>query len=119
MNIQTYAKLKCQDILYRAKERKSFDDFGDFPYDEIVEAEDGSKVKVVNTQSGSIPIMDILGLDREDFAYHYPTEEMLDAYDRYVSMFEIVEGAEVLHRVRTAIAEAQQRLNDYDIDLPV
>lgn len=119
MNIQTYAKLHCRDILERAEARKSFDELANFPYDEIIEADDGALVRVVNTQSGNVPIADILGMQRDEFAKYYPTEEQLDAYDKYVAMFTIIEGPEVLNQVRNAIAREQERMDLYEIHLPV
>lgn len=119
MNIQTYAKIHCRDILQKAEARKSFTDLANFPYDEIVESDDGVPVRVVNTQSGNIPIEDILGMPRDEFAKQYPSEEQLDAYDRYISMFTIIEGADVLNQVRNAIAREQERLDLYEVSLPV
>lgn len=119
MNIQTYATVKCRDIIERAKALRTFDDLGDFPYDEIVVSDEGVPVRVVNTSAGNIPIVDILGLQRDQFATEYPSEEELDAYDRYVSMFTIIEGAEVLHQVRNTIAREQARMDLFKIDLPV
>lgn len=119
MNIQTYATLKCRDIIEKATALQAFDDLGDFPYDEIVTSDEGIPVRVVTTSAGNIPIVDILGLQRDQFATEYPSEEQLDAYDRYVSMFTIIEGAEVLNQVRNAIAKEQARMDLYKIDLPV
>lgn len=117
MFIQQFAEEKCGDIIERAKFKDSHDMFATFPYDEIIYPEDDADapaVKVVNTPSSQIPIADILGMGREEFAQVYHDEESLEAYDKYVAMFIITEGEAVLRQVRDEIAKSATRIDSYN-----
>lgn len=116
MLIQQFAEQNCRDIIERAKFMASTDMFATFPYDEIVQSEDdvnAPPMRVVNTPSSQIPIADILGMGRDEFAKVYPDEESLEAYDKYVAMFIITEGEAVLRQVRDEILRESQRLDSY------
>lgn len=116
MFIQQFAETKCKDIIERAKFKASSDMFATFPYDEIIQLEDdvdAPPVRVVNTPSSQIPIADILGMGRDEFAKVYPDEESLEAYDKYVAMFIITEGEAVLRQVRDEIMREAKRIESY------
>lgn len=115
MKILEYAQIHCKDLLDRFNKQKDLDLLAGYPYDEIVYDEDDTPVRVVNTQSGQIPIADILGMPRDEFAKVYPDEESLTAYDKYVSMFIFLEGEEAVNQIRNAIAQESQRLEEYQV----
>lgn len=113
MKIDEFASLKCRDLLERLEKQKGFDMFAEYPCDEIIyDDNDGTPIKVVNTRSGQIPIADILGMPRDDFVKVYPDEESLDAYDKYMSMFIFLEGADAVHYIRNAMAIEMQKLEE-------
>lgn len=116
MFIQQFAEVRCKDIIERAKFAASTDMFATFPYDDIVQSEDdvdAPPMRVVNTPSSQIPIADILGMGRDEFAQVYPDEESLEAYDKYVAMFIITEGEAVLRQVRDEIMRVANRMESY------
>lgn len=113
MRIQEYAAKHCADILERAQQLAAIDDLEGFPFDEIIQDEDGQPVKVVTTNSTRIPVVDILGLHRDEFAKIYPDEESLDAYDMYISSLVVYEGEDALNQIRDAIRQAQEQLAVY------
>lgn len=113
MTIEEFAALHCQDILARAKQLGEFDLFADYPFDEIIYADDDDiPIRVINCPSGQIPIADIISLNRDEFATLYPDEDSLVAYDKYMAMFIIIEGAEVVNQIRNAMLREAQRLQN-------
>lgn len=115
MKILEFAQKFCADLLDRFNKQKDLDLFAGYPYDEIIYDDDETPVRVVNTQSGQIPIADIIGMPRDDFAKVYPDEESLTAYDKYMSMFIFLEGEEAVNQVRNAIALEARRLEEYQV----
>lgn len=83
MNIRDFATQYCSDIVTDAEKRSKMFDLSGFSYDEVITEEDGTEVRVVNTANYQIPITDILGLDRAEFARVWPYTECLEAYDTY------------------------------------
>ena len=83
MNIRDFATQYCSDIVTDAEKRSKMFDLSGFSYDEVITEEDGTEVRVVNTANYQIPITDILGLDRAEFARVWTYTECLEAYDTY------------------------------------
>lgn len=121
MNIQQFAAEYCKDLQRAAKRRAELfaDDY--LYYDEIIEDIDGTRVRVVNTDNYSIPIMDIItAMDREEFAKQWPYAECLEAYDNYISNICIVDGPEVFREIQARMAASLNAIHvdevDYDYD---
>lgn len=89
-------------------------DLSGFSYDEIITEEDGTKVPVINTVNYQIPLMDILGLSRSEFAKPWPYQECLEAYDTYVSNLSILEGEDALAAIRKQVTLEQERIKFFD-----
>lgn len=94
--------------------RSSMFDLSGFSYDEIITEEDGTKVPVINTVNYQIPLMDILGLSRSEFAKPWPYQECLEAYDTYVSNLSILEGEDALAAIRKQVTLEQERIKFFD-----
>lgn len=114
MTIREFASQYCSDIIADAEKRSEMFDLSGFSYDEIIKEEDGTEVRVVNTSNYQIPITDILGMDRTEFARVWPYTECLDAYDTYVSNLIIVEGEAALTAVRNMLSREQEKIEMYD-----
>ena len=114
MNIKEFASQYCQDIIEDSKKRSAMFDLSGFSYDEIIVEDDGTEVRVVNTANYQIPITDILGMDRGEFARVWPYPECIDAYETYVSNLIIVEGEEALTAVRNMLSREQEKISMYD-----
>lgn len=113
LNIREFAVQYCSDIIEEAKRRSNMFDLSEFSYDEIITEEDGTRVPVINTTSYQIPIADILGMDRTEFAKPWPYAECLEAYDTYVSNLVILEGEEALTSIRKQMALEQEKMELY------
>lgn len=114
MNIKEFAAAYCQDLLEEAAKRSDLFDLSGFSYDEIITEEDGTKVKVVNTDNYQIPITDILSLDRVGFSKIWPYPDCMEAYDRYMSNIIVLEGEEVIFQIRRALNREQEKIATYD-----
>lgn len=114
VNIKEFASRYCSDIMEEAEKRSEMFDLSGFSYDEVIKDEDGTEVKVVNTANYQIPIIDILSMNREEFAKVWPYTECLEAYDAYVSTLIIVEGEEALTAVRNMLSREQEKIAMYD-----
>ena len=91
----------CQDIIDQKNVRQSYLGKDDgLPCDEIVEDDSGQMMKVVYSATRRIPVMDILEMDRNEFAKVYSSESDLETYDRYCDAFIILEGEEALDAMR-------------------
>ena len=108
MTIQEFAKTYCSDVIQRANEDAVTDKDG-FPFDEIVREDDGTRVKVINTENYQIPIMDIIGLDRTDFVKNYPYSECWEAYDKYVKVTGLIWGEDAFQVIRKAMIDAHKK----------
>lgn len=113
MKLNEFIELYCKDIIINKKKQADLLDDDDFPYDDIIYDEDENPVKVVYSPAGDIPINDILGLDRSEFAKAYPSHGYLFAYDRYVDSIIILEGEEALLRIRNMMTEQQREIELY------
>lgn len=114
MNISEFAAQYCPDLIKVACRHSELLELSGFSYDEIIVEEDGTEVRVVNTVNYQIPISDILGMDRAEFAHVWPYTECLSAYDTYVEGLIILEGEEALTAVRNMLSREQERINMYD-----
>lgn len=112
--IREFAATYCDDIIQASKMRSSMFDLSGFSYDEIITEEDGTKVPVINTVNYQIPLMDILGLSRSEFAKPWPYQECLEAYDTYVSNLSILEGEDALAAIRKQVTLEQERIKFFD-----
>lgn len=117
MNIKEFAETYCRDILAASQKRSEMFDLSGFSYDEIIEEDDGTQVRVVNTVNYQIPIADILGMNRTEFSRIWPYGECLEAYDTYVSTLIIIEGEAALTEVRNMLNRVQERIERYG-DIP-
>ena len=113
MKILEFAKTYCADIIEAAKRAADLLDYEGFSYDEIIREDDGTYVKVINTENYVIPLEDVLGLSRDEFQRIWPHQECVDAYDTYVSNLVILEGEEVLTHVRNQLRLEQERIEAF------
>lgn len=117
MTIQDFAQKYCVDILQKASQAQELLDLDGFSYDEVITTDEGYQVKVINTPSYQIPLQDILGLDRDQFAKIWNEPEALEAYDNYVATLIIIDGEDVLNEVRNTISRNAEALKQWH-DLP-
>ena len=96
MKIGEFVDKYCQDIVQKSQEIDAVMADDGLPYDEIVEDESGSKMKVVYSANRRIPIRDIIEMERKDFAKIYSSPDDLETYDRYCDSIILLEGEEAL-----------------------
>lgn len=113
MKIGEFVDKYCQDIVKKSLEIQSvFNDDG-LPYDDIVEDESGSPMKVVYSANRQIPVRDILELDRTEFAKVYKGVDDLETYDRYCDSIILLEGEEALTEIRNNVRKEMDRIRSF------
>lgn len=111
MKIFAFIDQYCSDLVETAKVKSDIIDLSNFPHDAEITDESGAKVQVIYVNHYAIPIMDILSLERDEFARVYPGIDNLEAYDNYVSNVTMLEGEDAVMRIRRAIDAAVNKLD--------
>ena len=114
MKIGQFTDMYCQDILQEASKKQSLLGIDDeLPCDEVVIDDSGNKMKVVYSETRRIPVLDIIDLDRSEFAKIYPTASDLETYDNYINSIVILEGEEALECIRHSVRNELQRIREF------
>lgn len=116
MRIDEFAQTYCQDLLELYKDKKSILDDYDLPYDDIIDDDEGTPIKVVYVGTKAIPITDIVSCTRDDFAQLYPDFESRELYDRYIDQLTIFEGEEAVMHIRNTMKREQERVKAFGDD---
>lgn len=103
-----------EKLYYKPKSVIVEDDEPEFTYDELIELEDGSMIKVVyDEDSNQIRVEDIITLTEGDFIEAYPAKASLEMYKQYLSNFIILQGEEALTALRDAILASQTKIDKF------
>lgn len=113
MKIGEFVDKYCQDIVQKSQEIDAVMADDGLPYDEIVEDESGSKMKVVYSANRRIPIRDIIEMERKDFAKIYSSPDDLETYDRYCESIILLEGEEALQEIRNNVKREMERVKSF------
>lgn len=116
MTILQFIASHCKDLVDSVNKEKELVDLSIFAHDAIVTDAEGNKIPVVIVDNLEIPVSDFLTVDRADFIKQWNSVNVPEAYDNYMSALEILEGTEVISRVRQAILAERDRLNQ-DVEL--
>lgn len=116
MTIFQFITEYCSDLVEESKQRKSLIDLSEFPHDDVITDSEGAKIPIVLVDGNEIPVSDFLTMDKPDFLNIWKSQGAGEAFDNYVSALEILEGEDVLARVRNAILQERERLA-HDVDL--
>lgn len=112
MKIFAFIEKYCQDLVDEAKTKSSLIDLVEFPHDLLIEDVDGNKVPAIWIDSVTVPISDIITMDVEDFCNAYPQPHSREYYTNYLSTMDILEGPEVVMRIRNAIFAERARIEE-------
>lgn len=111
MKIFEFISKYCQDLVDANKAKKSLIDLSIFPHDdEILDAE-GNLIPVVSVDMVQIPVSDFLTLEKFDFLFAWKTPSAEEAFDNYISAMEILEGEDVISRIRKSMDAEKERLS--------
>ena len=110
MRIYEFMSKYCQDIIDEAHMRRNLIDLSDYPYDELIPDSSGKLVPVIYIDGVAVPLGEIFTTSREDFVDTYKLDHAGEAYDNYIRNFEILEGEEALSRIRLAMQQEADRL---------
>lgn len=110
MRIFKFIEQYCQDLVKEARQKKSLVDLTEFPHDGFTEDIEGNKIPVVYIDGESVPVSDFFTMDKSDFLNTWKLNSANEMYDNYMSALEILEGEEVINRVRNAILDEKARL---------
>lgn len=116
MRIFGFITQYCTDLVEAAKMKRKLVDLGEYPHDDIIKDADGKDVPIVLVDGNEIPVADFFTMDRADFVHAWKTPSAGDAYDNYVSALYILEGADVIDRIRNAILKETEML-EKDVDM--
>lgn len=105
MKIMKFAEKYCPEVLKTVQNVNSLFTTDGFPYDELIIDDDGVKVPVLNTESFQIPLSDVFGMSRDEFIKAYSDNECIELYDRYLSAYTILEGADALKHMQDLTKE--------------
>lgn len=82
-----------------------------FTYDYLLETEDYGSIKIVEADDGTqIKVHDIITLSEVEFRFTYKTDEALKCYHNYLSSFRILNGEEILTYFRQTILKELKRV---------
>lgn len=101
----------CQDLVDATKLKTSLIDLGDYPHDDVVTDAEGKPVPVCYVDGNSIPIADFFTMEKADFCNAWKTPSAAEAYDNYIGALCILEGADVIYRIRNAIMSEAEELS--------
>ena len=112
MRIFEFIDKYCADLVEKAKQKAKLIDFSDFPHDSIDTDATGEEIPVVYVDNLHIPVIDFLSLDKDEFLKAYKTPGAEEAYVNYISALEILEGEDIINRVRNEIASNKKLLEE-------
>lgn len=116
MKIFQFISEYCQDLIDAAKLKRKLVDLGEYPHDDVITDSDGNHVPVVIVDGNNIPVIDFFTMDKSDFCNAWKTPSAGEAYDNYISALCILEGADVIDRIRNAIlAETESLSKDVEM----
>lgn len=116
MTIYAFVDQYCKDLVEKHQKKKELVDLAEFPHDGVDIDADGKEVAVVYSGGYSIPVQDFFTLRRPDFLRVWTHAEAADTFDNYVEGLIIIEGDDVINRIRNKILAEQNRL-DHDVDM--
>lgn len=116
MKIFEFISKHCQDLVDAAKASRTLIDLAEFPHDAVVVDSLGNKVPVVVIDCVDVPVSDFLTLNRDEFLKNYNLPSAPQAFDNYISAFEILEGEDAVMKARKAIEAEKKRLEE-DVEL--
>lgn len=120
MKIFQFISEHCQDLVDAAKLKRSLVDLGEYPHDDVIIDSEGSRVPVVFVDGNNIPVADFFTMEKADFCNAWKTPSASEAYDNYISALCILEGSDVIDRIRNAIlAETETLSREVDMFLTV
>lgn len=116
MKIFEFIATFCGDLVEAAKRERQLIDLSEYAHDAIIHDAEGLPIPVVCVDALDIPVSDFLTMEREEFLNIWKTPNAAEAFDNYISAFEILEGEEALSRIRKAITAERDRLSA-DVEL--
>lgn len=116
MRIYEFMDKYCQDLITEHHEKKDLIDLAQFPHDGFDTDDEGSKIAVVYSGGHNIPVQDFFTLRRDDFLSVWKHAEAAETFDNYVAGLEILEGIDVINKIRNQILAERKRLN-HDVDM--
>ena len=116
MKIFEFIDKYCSDIVKEQKRQLELVDLSDYPHDVIITDDDGNRIPVVVVDAVDIPVSDFLTLERKDFLAAHNTPNAPEAFDNYISAFEILEGVDALNVVRLRLEQARKKY-EHEVEL--
>lgn len=116
MKIFQFISEECQDLVEAAKVKRQLVDLGEFPHDDIIMDSDNKPVPVVYVDNVQVPVSDFFTMERDDFVNAWKLPSSAEAYDNYIGALHVLEGPEVIDRVRRAILAETETL-EHDVDM--
>lgn len=111
-----FVKKYCPEFIMTSDVKKNLADLFDLPYEDVIEDDTGEEVAVVYTDSGKpIPVMDIVTTIREDFQKMHPDFEERELYDKYMESIVILEGEDLVSRIRKSIAASKKEVDSFSL----
>ena len=110
MRLSEYINRYMSDVL---EKRDALYDGNDsiFSYDAIDNNEAGNSVKVIYDSEGRIiELDDILHLHVSDFTKKYNFKSSLQAFEKYLSVYKIITGEDIILSYQRDIARSRERL---------
>lgn len=107
MRIFQFMEEYCKDLIEADRERRELMDMTVFPHDGVEQSPDGKDVPVVYVGDLTVPVSEFFTMTKEDFVFTYKDPKSAECYDNYVSALEIIEGEDVINRVRNEIMAAK------------
>lgn len=104
--IDTY----CQDLVDASRKRSQLVDLSEYPHDGFIEDTSGETVPVVFIDGESVPIHDIITLEKNDFLNAWKLPSAGETFDQYISLLEIMDGADAISRIRNSIKAAASEI---------
>lgn len=114
MNLQEFIERYCVDIVSRIKDEYGLSINDNFlEYDDIIKAEDGTKIKVVYANTQAINVEDIISLQEEDFLKVYKTPDAMELREKYLSNYIILKGEDALNEFRSKLLREKREIDEY------
>lgn len=110
MRIFQFIEEYCKDLVEEHKRKKQLIDLSDFPHDGISVDVEGNEIPVVYIDGENVPVSDFFTMDKSDFLYTWKLPSAEEMFDNYLAAVEILEGEDVINRVRNAIDAERVRL---------
>lgn len=116
MKIFEFIDKFCQDLVQAQKERAALIDLSEFPHDGFIHDVSGAKVPCILIDGESVPVNDIFSMDVEDFVKAWKLPSARKEYTNYMSLVTVLEGEDVINRVRNQMEAEKARLSQ-DVEL--